>query len=83
MNEDILISVIIPVYNILDCLERCVQSVMNQTYKNLDIILVDDGSTDGTAALCDDLSKKDNRIRVFHKQNGGSSSARNLGIRQA
>ena len=83
MNEDILISVIIPVYNILDCLERCVQSVMNQTYKNLDIILVDDGSTDGTAALCDVLSKKDNRIRVFHKQNGGSSSARNLGIRQA
>lgn len=83
MNEDILISVIIPVYNILDCLERCVQSVMNQTYKNLDIILVDDGSTDGTAALCDDLSKKDNRIRVFHKKNGGSSSARNLGIRQA
>ena len=83
MNQDILISVIIPVYNILDCLDRCVQSVVNQTYKNLDVILVDDGSTDGTETLCDDLSKKDNRIRVFHKQNGGSSSARNLGIRQA
>ncbi len=83
MSMDILISVIVPVYNILDCLERCVESICNQTYKNLEIILVDDGSTDGTELLCDELARKDKRIHVFHKQNGGSSSARNLGIKQA
>lgn len=78
-----LISVIIPVYNILDCLERCVASVCAQTWENLEILLVDDGSTDGTGALCDRLAETDVRIRVFHKPNGGSSSARNLGISQA
>lgn len=78
-----LISVIIPVYNILDCLERCVASVCAQTWEGLEILLVDDGSTDGTEALCDRLGEKDARIRVFHKPNGGSSSARNLGISQA
>lgn len=78
-----LISVIIPVYNILEYLPRCVQSVENQTYGNLEILLVDDGSTDGTGALCDELAQKNAKIRVFHKENGGSSSARNLGIRQA
>ncbi|MDD2970558.1 MAG: glycosyltransferase [Lachnospiraceae bacterium] len=75
-----LISVIVPVYNIMDCLERCVKSICNQTYENLEIILVDDGSTDGTDKLCDELAKTDVRIRVFHKENGGSSSARNMGI---
>lgn len=74
------ISVIVPIYNIIDCLERCVMSIVNQTYKELEIILVDDGSTDGTAALCDVLETKDIRIRTFHKENGGSSSARNLGL---
>lgn len=78
-----LISVIIPIYNILDCLERCVSSVCAQTYENLEILLVDDGSTDGTGELCDRLAGTDSRIRVFHKPNGGSSSARNLGIAQA
>lgn len=78
-----LISVIVPVYNIMDCLPKCVQSICDQTYTNLEILLVDDGSTDGTEKLVDELAKKDERIRVFHKPNGGSSSARNLGIREA
>lgn len=77
------ITVIVPIYNIIDCLERCVMSIVNQTYKDLEIILVDDGSTDGTSALCDELGARDERIRVFHKENGGSSSARNLGLKQA
>lgn len=78
-----LISVVIPVYNIEEYLERCVASVCAQTYTNLEILLVDDGSTDNSGKLCDSLAQKDNRIRVFHKPNGGSSSARNLGIESA
>ncbi len=78
-----LISVIVPVYNIMDCLPRCVQSICSQTYRNLEIILVDDGSDDGTEKMVDELAAQDERIRVFHKANGGSSSARNLGIRMA
>ncbi len=78
-----LISVIVPAYNIKEYLERCVNSVLNQTWKNLEILLVDDGSMDGTGELADELAKKDERIRVFHKENGGSSSARNLGIQEA
>lgn len=81
--ESTLISVVVPVYNIEDYLERCVNSICSQTYQNLEILLVDDGSTDGSGALCDELTQKDSRIRVFHKQNGGSSSARNFGIAQA
>lgn len=85
-NKDLwepLISIIIPVYNILDCLEKCVNSCRNQTYQNLEILLIDDGSTDGTSQLCDQLKKRDSRIRVYHKKNGGTSSARNLGIELA
>lgn len=82
-KDEPLISVIIPVYNIKEYLSRCVETVCGQTYRNLEILLVDDGSTDGTGQLCDTLAGKDPRIRVFHKQNGGSSSARNLGIREA
>jgi len=78
-----LISVIVPVYNIKEYLERCVSSILAQTWKNLEILLVDDGSDDGTEKLVDELQKKDARIRVFHKENGGSSSARNLGICEA
>lgn len=83
MAEKKLISVIVPVYNIKEYLPRCVSSIAAQTYRNLEIILVDDGSTDGTGALCDKLAASDTRIRVFHKENGGSSSARNLGILKA
>lgn len=79
-KQEPLISIIIPVYNSLDCLERCVDSCRNQIYQNLEIILIDDGSTDGTAQLCDQLKEKDPRIQVYHKENGGTSSARNLGI---
>lgn len=78
-----LISVIVPVYNIKELLPKCVESIVRQTYSNLQIILVDDGSTDGTGKLCDELALSDDRIQVFHKQNGGSSSARNLGIEHA
>lgn len=77
------ISVIVPAYNTLDYLERCVDSICGQIYGNLEIILVDDGSTDGTGELCDKLARRDFRIRVYHKENGGASSARNLGLRNA
>ena len=75
-----MISVIIPVYNVEAYLEMCVNSICRQTYQNLEIILVDDGSTDNSGLICDKLSQADNRIRVIHKQNGGLSSARNAGL---
>ena len=78
MNQ--LISVIVPVYKVEQYLDRCVQSVVNQTYKNLEIILVDDGSPDNCPAMCDAWAEKDSRIRVNHKENGGVSSARNTGL---
>ena len=83
MKDTPLITVIVPVYNILEYLPRCVHSITAQTYQNLEIILVDDGSTDGTGALCDELAAEDRRIRVYHKENGGSSSARNLALKHA
>lgn len=83
MQNGPLITVIVPVYNILEYLPRCVHSITAQTYERLEIILVDDGSTDGTAKLCDRLALEDYRIRVYHKKNGGSSSARNLGLKLA
>lgn len=78
-----LISVIIPVYNVAKVLERCVDSVRNQTYRNLEIILVDDGSTDMSGKFCDIFAKKDARIKVIHQSNQGLSAARNTGIDQA
>lgn len=75
-----LLSVIVPVYNVKDYVERCVDSIINQTYRNLEILIVDDGSTDGSGALCDVLAGRDGRIRVFHTANGGLSAARNVGI---
>lgn len=78
-----LISVVVPIYNVEKYLERSVGSLLGQTYRNLEIILVNDGSTDRSGAMCDEFAAKDNRIKVIHKQNGGSSSARNLGIEAA
>ncbi|MDD3142301.1 MAG: glycosyltransferase [Lachnospiraceae bacterium] len=74
------LSVIVAVYNIETYLEKCVRSIINQTYKKLEIILVDDGSTDHSGEICDLLAKEDSRIRVIHKKNGGLSDARNAGI---
>lgn len=79
--DNCLISIIVPVYNVSKYLEKCVQSLIVQEYKNIEIILVDDGSTDGSGELCDVLAKEDERIKVIHKQNGGLSSARNAGIK--
>ena len=75
-----LISVIIPIYNVEKYLNKCIESVVNQTYKNIEIILVDDGSTDASSKMCDEWKTKDSRIEVIHKENGGLSSARNAGI---
>jgi glycosyltransferase involved in cell wall biosynthesis len=74
------ISIILPVYNTKDYLNRCLKSLCEQTYKNIEIIAVDDGSTDGSAAILDEFANKDERIRAVHKSNGGESSARNVGL---
>ena len=78
-----MISVIVPVYNVKEYLEICVNSIINQTYKNLEILLIDDGSTDGSGELCDIVKEKDVRISVYHKTNGGLSEARNYGVERA
>ena len=75
-----LISIIVPVYKVEKYIDRCVESIINQTYKNIEIILVDDGSPDNCPKICDEWAKKDKRIRVIHKENRGVSSARNVGI---
>ncbi|PWM44240.1 MAG: hypothetical protein DBX47_06160 [Clostridiales bacterium] len=83
MSETGKISVIIPVYKSEKYIERCVRSIMGQTYKNLEIILVDDGSPDGSGEICDTLSTEDGRIKVVHQNNRGVSSARNTGLQSA
>lgn len=75
-----LVTVIVPVYNVEDYLSECVESILSQTYSKLQIILVDDGSTDNSGAICDLFEKKDQRIKVFHKENGGQGSARNIAL---
>ncbi len=79
MNQP-LISVIVPIYNVEKYLDRCVESIVNQTYMNLEIILVDDGSPDNCPKMCDEWAQKDTRIKVIHKENGGLSDARNAGM---
>lgn len=76
-----MISIIIPVYNVEKDIRRCLNSVLAQSYKKFEVILVDDGSTDSSGAICDEYSRIDNRIKVFHKKNGGVSSARNYGLK--
>lgn len=80
MDESIKLSVIVPVYNVEEYIKDSVNSVINQTYKNLEIILVDDGSTDNSGKICDEFAKKDSRVVVVHKENGGIVSARKAGI---
>ncbi len=75
-----LISIIVPVYNVDKYLNKCIQSIIEQTYSNLEIIIIDDGSTDNSPALCDEWAKRDSRIQVIHKANGGQSDARNVGL---
>lgn len=81
--ENDLISVIVPIYNMEKYLNKCVDSILNQTYSNLEIILVDDGSTDLSPKICDEYLKLDDRIKVFHKKNGGLSDAKNFGLKKA
>ena len=78
-----LVSVIVPVYNSTAYLKRCVDAILSQTYKDLEVVLVDDGSTDDSLNMCREYEKSDARVKVFHKENGGSSSARNVGIKEA
>ena len=80
---DSLISIIVPIYKVEKYLDKCVDSIVNQTYQNLEIILVDDGSPDNCPRMCDDWTKKDSRIKVVHKPNGGLSDARNAGMKIA
>ena len=78
-----MISVIIPVYNVAPYLDKCIESVINQTYRDIEILIIDDGSTDNSGKVCDDYAKLDNRVKVIHKENLGLSSARNIGMEKA
>lgn len=78
-----LVSVVVPVYNIEKYIEKCLVSLIAQSYLNIEIVIVDDGSTDGSREICDKIASKDKRVKVFHKKNGGLSDARNYGIRKA
>ena len=78
-----LISVIVTVYNIREYLPKAVDSILSSTYQNLEVLLIDDGSTDGSERICDEYAKKDGRVRVVHQRNGGAYSARNTGLLEA
>lgn len=77
------ISIIVPIYKTEKYLDRCLNSILNQTYKDFELLLIDDGSPDKAGELCDEYAKNDTRIKVFHKENGGVSSARNVGLENA
>ena len=78
-----LFSLIVPLYNVEKYLKRCIESLINQTYDNIEILLIDDGATDNSGKICDEIAKEDQRIKVFHRENEGVSAARNFGIEQA
>lgn len=80
MSEQPLVSIIVPVYNASAHLKRCIDSILKQTYKNFELLLIDDGSTDNSGEICNEYSKIDTRVKSYHKQNGGVSSARNYGL---
>lgn len=82
-NHNPKISVIVPVYNVEKYLRRCVDSILAQTFTDFELLLIDDGSKDKSGEICDEYAKTDNRVKVFHKENGGVSSARNLGLDNA
>ena len=82
-QETPLVSIIVPVYQVKEYIGECVESLLAQTYTNLEILLVDDGSTDGSGAICDEYAVKDSRVRVVHQENKGLSAARNTGIARA
>ena len=77
------VSVIVPVYNVREYLSRCVDSILAQTFADIEVLLIDDGSTDGSGAICDEYAQKDSRVRVFHQENGGVCAARNCGLDEA
>ena len=83
LTEVPLISVVVPVYKVEKYLKKCVDSIIAQTYKNIEIIIVDDGSPDSCPEICDEYAEKDSRVKVIHRQNGGLSAARNSGIKIA
>ena len=78
--SEVKISVIVPVYNTEEYLPRCLDSIIGQTFDNIEVIVVDDGSTDNSYSVCREYAGRDTRIRLFHKENGGASSARNLAL---
>lgn len=82
-NRNVLISVVIPVYNVYEWIDLCLESVINQTFDNFEVILINDGSTDGSDLKCIQWAERDSRIRVIHKINEGPSVARNIGIQEA
>ena len=83
MGEQAVLSIIVPVYNLENYLCKCIDSILGQTYRDFEVLLVDDGSTDSSLSICLQYAETDSRICVFHKDNGGASSARNLGLEKA
>lgn len=82
MTQD-LISVIVPIYNVEDYIRQCFDSLLNQTYQNFEVLMINDGSPDNSASICQEYAARDSRFRYFEKENGGASSARNMGIERS